>query len=402
MNIFAEEELSDFFENLIQNLKNEVLKEEKNHLLNYNETEYIQHLASKYTIEPIVIHTDKKTITDREELIPADRFPPGFNVFYGNSYPRQVITFYLPFSGDSRLLSLRPSHRMIWTREVKLRGNEIIFDVINFRDNPDEIKNIAEGIIGNIKQQAINVANEVERYNSSLEQKAREIVKSRKEEHLRQSNLLAKLGVALKTKKTIPETFTVPTVKVKTIITKPSTSSSPFTPEPTLDSTIYHKILKICFDTGVEMERHPSIFKEKDEETLRDHFIMVLASHFESVTGETFNKQGKTDILIRYEGKNLFVAECKYWNGQKEHTKAINQVLSYLTWRDSKAAIFYFIKNKQLDPVLQQITEFTPSHPSFVKFGGKSPDGWYNYHFHLLEDNTRGLELAVLCFHFPE
>ena len=59
------------------------------------------------------------------------------------------------------------------------------------------------------------------------------------------------------------------------------------------------------------MERHPSIYAEKDEPTLRDHFIMVLSPHFDSVTGETFNRGGDTDILVRHESANVFVAECK-------------------------------------------------------------------------------------------
>jgi hypothetical protein len=56
-------------------------------------------------------------------------------------------------------------------------------------------------------------------------------------------------------------------------------------------------------------------------------------------TGETFNFQGKTDILIRAQGKNIFIAECKFWKGEKVFLETIDQLLSYLSWRDSKAAI---------------------------------------------------------------
>jgi hypothetical protein len=35
-----------------------------------------------------------------------------------------------------------------------------------------------------------------------------------------------------------------------------------------------------------------------------------LNRHFEgAATGETFNHRGKTDILIRVDGKNIFIAE---------------------------------------------------------------------------------------------
>lgn len=87
------------------------------------------------------------------------------------------------------------------------------------------------------------------------------------------------------------------------------------------------------------MERHPSTYAGKDEETLRDHFLMILDTHFESVTGETFNRNGKTDILIRHEKSNVFVGECKFWRSEKSLIKTIDQLLDYLTWRDSKAAV---------------------------------------------------------------
>jgi hypothetical protein len=61
-------------------------------------------------------------------------------------------------------------------------------------------------------------------------------------------------------------------------------------------------------------------------------------------TGETFNFQGKTDILIRVDEKNVFIAECKFWKGEKVFIGTIDQLLSYLSWRDTKAAVIVFRK----------------------------------------------------------
>ena len=94
---------------------------------------------------------------------------------------------------------------------------------------------------------------------------------------------------------------------------------------------------------------------------------MVLSPHFQSVTGETFNKIGKTDILIRYKNANVFVAECKFWKGIKAFYETIDQILSYLTWRDSKTAILCFVKNKEINPVLGQIESETSKHSCYVK-----------------------------------
>ena len=61
-----------------------------------------------------------------------------------------------------------------------------------------------------------------------------------------------------------------------------------------------------------------------------------------AATGETFNCKGKTDILIRHQDKNIFVAECKFWEGYEALIKTTNQLLSYTTWRDTKTALIIF------------------------------------------------------------
>ena len=73
---------------------------------------------------------------------------------------------------------------------------------------------------------------------------------------------------------------------------------------------------------------------------------MVLAQlngHFKgAATGEAFRGKGKTDIRIEQDDRAAFVGECKNWNGETGATKAIDQLLGYLTWRDGKAALIVF------------------------------------------------------------
>ena len=51
------------------------------------------------------------------------------------------------------------------------------------------------------------------------------------------------------------------------------------------------------------------------------------------------------------------MAECKIWKGQKNFTAAIEQLLGYLTWRDSKTALLIFSRNKNFKEVLQAAKE---------------------------------------------
>ena len=118
-------------------------------------------------------------------------------------------------------------------------------------------------------------------------------------------------------------------------------------------------------------------------------------------TGETFNFQGTTDILIRIDGKNIFIAECKVWKGEKAFLAAIDQLLSYLSWRDTKTALLVFNRNAAFSAVLSKIAESVPTHPNFKRDLGKSGDTAFRYVFAQPNDSNRELLLTVLAFDIP-
>lgn len=400
MELFHEGSLRDVLENQKAKLKQEVESQQQNYLLNANETQLVAHLADKYRIEPVVLQEDKVYATDREAMVPAERYQ-GFETNMRRACRKQVVRYHLPFTGDFNLLKYMPSTRILWTQNVPVENGEVCFDAIVWHDDSESVKREWEEFLNSLRTQVGYSTSEVNAYNARLEPEVLGMIQRRKAEVLKRNSLLGSLGVPLRKASDVPLTFAVPPPKKKVIVAKPSASTAPFVPEPTLDEGTYTEILKIIYDTGVEIERHPSIYEGKDEETLRDHLLMVLSPHFDSVTGETFNKTGKTDILIRHDGRNLFVAECGIWRGAKQFLGKIDQLLSYLTWRDSKTALICFVQNKEFGSVLETITAETPKHPAFVKSQGRACEGWVNYEFSLKDDPSRKVRLAVLCFHFP-
>ena len=62
-----------------------------------------------------------------------------------------------------------------------------------------------------------------------------------------------------------------------------------------------------------------------------------------------------TDICIEQENRAAFVAECKIWKGPAKLRKAIRQLDGYLTWRDSKASLIVFSKNKDFNSVVSSV-----------------------------------------------
>jgi len=76
-----------------------------------------------------------------------------------------------------------------------------------------------------------------------------------------------------------------------------------------------------------------------DEEKIRGLLLLFLNGQFEGAAGEVLSAAGKTGILIRADGRNVFIAECSTWKGPETVRDALGQLLSCLTWRRTKAAI---------------------------------------------------------------
>src|SRR5258706_6870808 len=94
-----------------------------------------------------------------------------------------------------------------------------------------------------------------------------------------------------------------------------------------------------------------------DEEDIRIILLVGLNAVYEGqATGETFNGIGKTDILIRVADTNAFIAECLVWDGEARFKKKLeDQLLQYIVWRDTKAALIVFNRSKNLTSVVKTI-----------------------------------------------
>jgi len=404
VNIFFEGELSEFLNFLRGLIKDAIYKEPAEYLLNVNEDDYAEHLLGQFQVVPLCIHFDRMYVSSREENISGERFPRfDFNgdMMAGKSFPKQVVRYHIPYEGTEDLLRCTPHPRLMSTHLVELEGGCICFDIIDFYSDPDRIKRESDQIVNLIQAQAANVDKNVTEYNNRLPVEIKGMITERKKQLQNQLRVVGSLGLPIKKSPSIPETFRVPEVRKK-VVPRPSIPVGMGKPEPTLGDDIYQEILQVIHDTGKVFERLPSTYAGKDEEMLRDHLILQLEPRFEgSATGETFNKTGKTDILIRHEKSNIFVAECKYWDGAKKHLDALHQLLGYLTWRDSKTALVCFVDRREFSNVLKQMTEATMQHPCFVRCVGAKEETWLDFEFHLPGDPDRKLKVAILAFHLP-
>jgi hypothetical protein len=161
----------------------------------------------------------------------------------------------------------------------------------------------------------------------------------------------------------------------------------------------YFSILDSIAGIGRHIERSPDPFKNMKEEDLR-HFILASlnANYKGKATGETFNKSGKTDILVRVNDENIFIGECKFWWGQKSFLNAIDQLFGYTTSKDTRLALIIFNKKKNIKKILQKIDQIIEKQKNFKRKIEESTKSKLLYVFEHPIYNEIDIILGVLLF----
>jgi predicted type IV restriction endonuclease len=92
----------------------------------------------------------------------------------------------------------------------------------------------------------------------------------------------------------------------------------------------------------------------------------MLNTHYAGeVHAEAFNGAGKTDILIRSEDRNVFICECKVWEGAESLIRTVAQLFSYATWRDVRLCIVLFVERRDFTVAVRRAREALGAHERF-------------------------------------
>ena len=250
----------------------QIRNERTEYILNVNEAEYLEHLTSKYSIDPLILHFDKVEASSREEMIPAEHFPGNFHVHEGKSYSKPVIKYHLPATGDLELLKCLPSPRVMMSYSVSLENDAVCFDIVGiFPTTPEGIKREANDKLRTIKEQCGNLATNVESFNNSLRTEADNVFKARKKELLQRSDTLNQLGVPIRKASNALQLLRSHQCGNR--------SSRNRTQQAEQDDLLLQRWMKETTRkfsrsfsrTGQQFERLPRTYADKDEEALRDH-----------------------------------------------------------------------------------------------------------------------------------
>lgn len=317
-----------------------------------------ENIYQEFYIEPVKIYDEdieKRSVKQGKIIKYIDPF---FRTSEDQAYIQVdgiIATFHFPYTGDSTLFHCCASTFSFGPYpEISVSPTSIAFayerslDEMSLPNAQNELNNSLQHDLKDIKDGISYVNNDVDAFNNSLKKIALDLLQEKKKKIEAYYSIAKMLEVPIKkneyAKQHIPlERRILPTAK--------KYESSKYYD---ITDTDYNDILSTIKHTGSTYERTPSSYKSLHEEDLRNTLLAALnATYKGDATGEAFRNNGKTDICIERENRAAFVAECKMWTGPKDVHNAINQLDGYLTWRDCKTALIYFVRNKDFISTLK-------------------------------------------------
>ena len=360
---FSDKRLADLLASNDVNLNREIDSLSDGQLLGNSHDYLVAYFLEKYTFESLSLGDEDPSMRKQERCkISKYLHDPFDRGMYGRDYVEVDgvrVSFAYPYHGNADLFRCKAStfslsgYPSIEVQKgyIVLKSERQIYsnaDAPSGREIAAELNSQSESIRSGVEYLARDIA----AYNSTLSSSIESALAKRENLSKKLTNLFAELEIPVEQKKTADGNIALR--KKLRLESKPESRET----NCYISDVIYEEILDIIRNCYATCERTPATYTSLDEEALRDLALVPLNCQYEGrATGETFRNKGKTDISIEEKNRAAFVAECKIWKGRKNFTAAIEQLLGYLTWRDSKTALLIFSRNKNFKEVLQAAKE---------------------------------------------
>lgn len=395
--------LPDYLERKVAEMLDEIDRQDRDYIARTDPANLAGYFSEKYRRITPVLHVDQITTSETDTSLDISHDPSRVIDDRGGPIivPGIMTTLHVPFTGDSELFEYTLPLHFTVRPFCKLTENEVAISHSWTRADPDATRAALNRQLDRLRDCLAQVESLVTNFNQALRARARERIEARQRRFRESHEVVKALGFPLRERDNVPKIYVAPVHRRKLPLPLPSVPL-PAQEEWVLSMEHYEFILGLMNGVGLMIERNPAVFAQLEEEHLRTLFLLPLNSHYEGqATGETFNMEGKTDILIRAAGRNIFIAECKKWNGPKTLTDAIDQLRKYLTWRDTKTAIVLFSDRRRFGDVLAQIPEVLRKHPSYKREWKEHSES--TFYFKVSQEREPALELylTVLVFDVP-
>ncbi len=385
----------DFFRlthDVTESIKSKIENHNRVELLNTDYEKLVRYFIDYFKIDKIVLD-EKNLISNYEEKKVRHKSQfgnmPGFPEYYLED--ELEFEYKIPILQGEGMLRYRPNPAIMarFNFDIIRNTNNIASQlVIRFsipikdlqkQEDPQVLidkafKNETKSLFTMIGYSNDNINQLNASLPNIIENSLKKTISSIKEKN----SLYGKINIPIKTKLVGDMLNGKIPIKINKIIPEKPTVN-PIESQYELGEEAYHQITKSIRNYLDQTENTPASFlKLSDEELIRDQLIAHLSATFDiQVTGETFRKNGKTDICLSPGTKAAFIAECKIWKGEKYLYEGIEQLYKYSTWKDQKVAIVLFnLNNINFGDLLSGLEKSIKKHPKFKRMKSAKKNIW--------------------------
>ena len=406
---------ADFFNhyrNLQEQVRSEILRESEEQILGTSTDDLAQYIYGAHSIAPIVEDKELEASFDIQDYLKRITANNRENFYRSEGdirdFPCQRAVVELPIKSNEDLAII-----------AKLRASTYStgYSDEEFKWGVDSISRIIETkgygfehdqtqIANDVEQALISIRNTIKWKNESIEQGNRELltfiqnlINERKQRLIQNKEkieaLTKTINIPLK-RKISPAAQTVRvehTPLVQRIKPKPSLPE-----EYVIDEARVDDIVTMLNNQALTYEQTPKAVKDLGEEDLRDLLLANLNSVFEgNATGETFSKNGKTDIYLKINKGNILISECKIWGGKNLYEVTIDQLRGYLTWRHNYGIMITFVRLKEFTKALRESEGAIQAHPTYIN-GFKKIGETHFVSNHRVDDEEKSIKIHHLFY----
>ena len=367
-------------------------------ILSRSNEEWLKYLINKYTMNVPSIDLSKAERTWADGLVPSQPVP---NPHIDNQHgvPGRIHTLHIPYSGFEGLFyympRVSPMNSVIAgtaNDEVTIVAGGAWFTAKTLDDHFDKTIQV-------IQEKLAQLRADVKPFNDSMIAIIAPRLDARRKAAEANKAITDGMKYPLRRRENAPQTYKLPEKPKPLAPRKASTAPA----EWAIAEEDYAEILRICASMSLVMERSPTIFAKAEEEHIRVHYLVQLNGQYHgAATGETFNYNGKTDILIRHQGHNIFVAECKFWSGYEKLKETVDQLLGYTTWRDTRTALIIFSTRLDFTSVIAEAKRAMKDHSRYVRGPiGNEGETRFRYILRHPNDDQREVIVTLMLFDMP-
>jgi hypothetical protein len=371
------------------------------------------HFFEKYAVMAIVENKESEANYDIQDYLQDIPARQREDIYQGQGilrdFPSQRVIVEMPILTNSDIetisnLQTRTFSTGISDRHFDWQINRISKTIetkgYGFEFDPDKIAGEVNRALQDIRQ-TIGYKNEdINEGNRDLLEYIKTQISTRKQSINKNKDKLAalttKINVPLK-RKVKQGTQAVRlshTTLVRSIKPKPTLPE-----EYVIDEERVNDVITLLDNQARNYEQTPKAIKELDEENLRDLLLANLNSVFEGgATGETFSKNGKTDIYLKINKGNILICECKFWGGKSLYATTIDQLRGYLTWRHNYGIMITFVRIKEFTKTLSESESAIRAHHSYLNGFKKIADTHFASN-HKVDDEAKEVKLHHLFYH---